>query len=311
MRPSKTLLVMLALIIFTSTSLRAGNICLTFERLPFMEPLVYWTPRELSTLVLKELERRNIQSIGFVQEEKLMDNPSSGVVLLDWAGKGHLLGNNTFSYVDFNELSVKEFLEHVADGQKSILRASRTSGHNFRYLRFPSMHYGNSEGKRSRISSTLYKNGYTVFPATVIPGDWEFNWVYRDYVDNEQAIKILRVMYKEHIMNCLEYAEQQAKAVFNQEITQVIRLHVGVATARFLPDLLDELEKKGYSFVSPEKALEDPVFKTEENYIGPLGLGFIDRVAADRGLPFDPESWTIDRKDIREEINRQLEEIDD
>lgn len=311
MRTAKLTPVILAVLVFTSALLHGGNICLTFERLPFMEPLVYWTPRELSTLVLKELEDRNIQSIGFVQEEKLADTPSSGVVLLDWAGKGHLLGNNTFSYVDFNELSVKEFLEHVADGQKSILRASRTSGHNFRYLRFPSMHYGNTEGKRSKISSTLYKNGYVVFPATIIPGDWEFNWVYRDYADNERAITILRAMYREYIMKCLDYAEQQSRDVFNQEITQVIRLHLGIATARFLPDLLDDLEKRGYSFVSPEKALEDPLFKTEENYVGPLGLGFIDRVAADRGLRFDPESWTIDRKDIRNEISRQLEESDD
>jgi len=311
MKTFKLVPILVAALIFTSLNLHAGNICLTFERLPFMEPLVYWTPRELSTLVLNELEKRNIQSIGFVQEEKLADTPTSGVILLDWAQKGHLLGNNTFSYVDYNELSTKEFLEHVADGQKSILRASRANGSNFRYLRFPSMHYGNTEGKRIQISSVLYKNGYVVFPATVIPNDWEFNWVYRDYVDNEQAIKILRGMYKEYMIKCMDYAEQQSQLVFNQEITQVIRLHLGVATARFLPDLLDELEKRGYSFISPEKALEDPVFKTEENYHGPLGLSFVDRVAADRGLPFNPDFWTIDRKDIRKEISRQLEEIDD
>ncbi|MFH1965819.1 MAG: hypothetical protein ABIJ42_09820 [Acidobacteriota bacterium] len=308
MKTSKLIPGILAVLISTSVILQAGNICLTFERLPFMEPLVYWTPRELSNIVLSELENRNIRSIGFVQEEKLVDTPSSGVVLLDWAGKGHLLGNNTFSYVDFNELSVKEFLEHVADGQKSILRASRASANNFRYIRFPSMHYGNTEGKRSRISSVLYKNGYVVFPATVIPHDWEFNWVYRDYADNEKAIGLLRAMYKEYIFNCLEYAEKRALQVFNKEITQVIRLHLGIATAQFLPDLLDELESRGYNFVSPEEALEDPVFGTEENYAGPLGLSFVDRVAADRGLQFDPDFWKTDRKDIREAIGRGLEE---
>ncbi len=299
----------MASLFFFSLSLHAGNICLTFERLPYMKPLVYWTPRELSTLVLNELEKRKIQTIGFVQEEKLTDTPTSGVILLDWVDKGHLLGNNTFSYVDYNELTTREFLEHVADGQKSILRASRSTGNNFRYLRFPSMHYGNTEGKRIQISSILFKSGYVVFPATVIPSDWEFNWVFRDYVDNEEAISILRAMYMEYMIKCMDYAERQAMQVFNQEITQVIRLNLGVATARFLPDLLDALEKRGYSFVSPEKALEDPVFKTEEKYHGPLGLSFVDRVAADRGLEFNPDFWTIDRKDIRKEISRQLEEI--
>ncbi|MCK5793994.1 MAG: hypothetical protein KAH12_04780 [Anaerolineales bacterium] len=310
MKTLKLIVGILAVLVSTSLILQAGTICVTFERLPFMEPLVYWTPRELSNLVLNELEKRNIRSIGFVQEEKLTDTPSSGIVLLDWAEKGHLLGNNTFSYVDFNELTVKEFLEHVADGQKSILRASRTSGNNFRYIRFPTMHYGNTEGKRSKISSVLFKNGYTVFPATVIPYDWEFNWVYRDYAENEKALKILRTMYKEYIFKCLEYAEKQSLQVFNKEITQVIRLHLGIATAQFLPDILDELENRGYTFISPEKVLADEVFETEDCYYGPLGLSFTERIAASRAIEFDPDYWEIDRKNIRKALSRQLEEDD-
>ncbi len=285
-----------------------GEICLTFERLPFMEPLLYWTPRELSSLVLRELDKRKIQSIGFVQEEKLLDKPSSGVVLLDWAEKGHLLGNNTFSYVDFNELSVKEFLEHVADGQKSILRASRVNGSNYRYLRFPSMHLGNTEEKRNRIKSTLYKNSYIVFPATVIPFDWEFNWVYRDRIENEKAIEILREIYLEYVLQCVDQAEELSRQVFKEEIPQVLRLHLGIATALFLPDLLDRLEKKGFRFISPGEALEDPAFSTEENFISPYGLSFVERVAAERGIQFDPETREIDRRDIRTAINRRLEE---
>jgi len=287
-------------------TLQAGEICLTFERLPYMEPLLYWTPREVSTLVLRELEKRQILAIGFVQEEKLEDTPSSGVVLLDWAEKGHWLGNNTFAYADFNELEVKEFLEHVADGQKSILQASRVSGRNFRYLRFPSMHFGNTEGKRKRISEVLFRNGYVVFPATVLPYDYEFNWVFRDYVDDEAALEILKGMYLEYLLHCVDYAEKQAQAVFDREIPQVLRLHLGIATARFLPELLDALEGRGYTYITPEQVLENPIFQIEEHYIGPLGLSFTDRVAAYQGKEFNPDSWEINRKDIRRELARQL-----
>ena len=299
---------LLILLTLSNASLQAAEICLSFERLPFMEPLIYWTPREISSRVLRELEKRNIQAIGFVQEEKLLDMPSSGIVLLDWAGKGHLLGNNTFSYVDFNELSVKEFLEHVADGQGSILRASRVSGNNYRYLRFPSMHHGNSEEKRNRIKSTLYKNNYTVFPATVIPFDYEFNWVFRDHVEDEEAIDILREMYLDYLIKCLEQAEELSREVFGQEIPQIVRLHIGIATSQFLSGFLERLEKRGDSFITPEKALEHPAFKPEENYITPLGLSLVERVAAERGIKFDPGWREIDRRDIRQMIDRKLEE---
>jgi len=307
MNTCKLITMVLILAVFSPSMLVGGEICLTFERLPFMEPLVYWTPRELSQRILQELEKRNIESIGFVQEEKLLDRPSSGVVLLDWARAGHLLGNNTFSYVDFNELETKEFLEHVADGQKSILRASRVSGKNFRYLRFPSMHVGDSESKRDKVSDTLYKNNYVVFPATAIPYDYEFNWVFRDYVDNLEALELLREMYVEYIMECMDYAEKQAERVFSREIPQVIRLHIGIATSQFLPSLLDALEARGYTYISPEEILKNPVWKTEENYTGGLALSFVDRVAATRDIQFTPEFWKIDRRDIREAIAAKLE----
>lgn len=308
MNTSKIIPVLLIMALFSPSLLMGGEICLTFERLPFMEPLVYWTPREVSQIVLRELEKREIESIGFVQEEKLLDEPSSGVVLLDWARAGHLLGNNTFSYVDFHELETKEFLEHVTDGQKSILRASRVSGKNFRYLRFPSMHVGNSESKREKISDTLYKNSYLVFPATVIPYDYEFNWVFRDYVDNLKALDLLEEMYIEYMMECMDYAEEQAERVFSREIPQVIRLHTGIATAQFLPSLLDALEERGYTFISPEEVLKNPVWETEENYTGDLALSFVDRVAFTRNIQFTPDFWEIDRRDIREAIADKLEE---
>ena len=310
MKKAKLVPALLIFAAFSTFSLQAGEICLTFERLPFMEPLVYWTPREVSRRVLRELEKRDIQSIGFVQEEKLLDKPSSGIVLLDWSGKGQLLGNNTFSYVDFNELSVREFLEHVADGQSSILRASRVSGENFRFLRFPSMHHGNTEEKRNKIKSTLYKNNYRIFPATVIPFDYEFNWVFRDYVEDETAIEILKEMYLDYLSKCLEQSEELSRKVFGKDIPQIIRLHIGIATSQFLPEFLDELEEKGYTFISPEKALENQAFKTEENFITPLALSFIERVAAERGIEFDPEMRVIDRKDIRKSIEKRLEESD-
>ena len=91
----------------------------------------------------------------------------------------------------------------------------------------------------------------------------------------------------------LDYAEKQSQAVLGQDITQILWLRAGIATAGFMEDLLKMLQERGYRFVSLTEALSDPGFKTEEKYAGPLGLSFLDRVAATRGLPFDANHGDI------------------
>ena len=282
---------------------KGKEICLTFDRLPAMKPYGYWIPREISNMILRGLAKYDIPTAGFVVEEKIDDDVASFVVLQDWAERGHTLGNNTYSYVDLNELSSDDFLEHVGDGQKYIRMATRATRANYRFLRFPQLHEGNTKSKKKDVAKRLYRGDYKIVPATIVPSDFEFNRIYVGTSQGSEEIDQLRKIYLSHVTEALTYAEEQSEKVFGRQVRHILRLHVGIATANFVDSLIELLKERGYEFVSLEEALSDPAYATEEEYVGPLGLSFIDRVAATRGLPYDPDHARLSIGEIRNKIS--------
>ena len=107
-------------------------------------------------------------------------------------------------------------------------------------------------------------------------------------------------------MASLDYAEKQSQAVFGRNIPHILQLHMGVATSLMLKPLIDELKSRGYGFVTLVEALDDPAYSTLEEYVGPLGLIFTDRVAFTRGLPFD-EGSGVDSSALEEDLESFLE----
>ena len=61
---------------------------LTFEYVPFMKPMGFFRARELSNMILRNLKQEEIQAAGFVVQSKVEDDPSTYVILDDWAAQG-------------------------------------------------------------------------------------------------------------------------------------------------------------------------------------------------------------------------------
>lgn len=61
-----------------------------------------------------------------------------------------------------------------------------------------------------------------------------------------------------------------------------------------MPDLLAVMRRRGYKFVSLERALEDPAYAMPETYVGPGGFSWIHRWSMTKGMkpkgePDEPE----------------------
>ncbi len=281
------------------------KIALTFDDLPGLGPSGYWRPREISRTILRTLSDHQIQAAGFVVGEKIDDDLSNFVVIEDWASQGHILGNQTHADVDLNELSADEFLEHLADGQNYLRRLSRAFDFNYRYLRFPFLHQGNTKRSKNTVTKALYKADYKIAHVTVKTSDYRFNQFYVEREGDPEKLSQLKLLYLEHIAQALDYAESQSEAVFGRNINHILWLRSCLATAQFLEDLITWLQDRGYQFISFPEALSDPAFQTEETYVGPLGLSFIDRVAASRGLPFDPKHGELTRRDLEKLLDKE------
>jgi peptidoglycan-N-acetylglucosamine deacetylase len=283
----------LALLLTPALAREEKKIALTFDNLPAMKPLGYWTPREISNTILRTLEAHEIKAAGFVIGEKIDDDPSSFIVLEDWVSRGHILGNQTYSNVDLNELTPEDFLHHAGDGQKHLWSLSKRIKFNYRYFRFPQLHEGNTSGKKKDVRRALSSNGYEIVPVTVKTSDYRFNRPYLAGQSIPEKVADLRAAYLGHIGQMLDYAEKQSQAVFERQIPHILGLRGGIATASFLDDLVSMLKERGYVFVAMPEALADPAYQTPETYVGPLGLSFLDRVAATMNLPYDPDHGEV------------------
>jgi peptidoglycan/xylan/chitin deacetylase (PgdA/CDA1 family) len=293
-------ILVLFLILFTWSQAQTPDrkIALTFDDLPGLGPSGYWRPREISRTILRTLADHRIQAAGFVVGEKIDEDLSNFVVVEDWAAQGHILGNQTHADVDLNELSADEFLEHLADGQNYLRRLSRAFEFDYRYLRFPFLHQGSTERQKNNVAKALHKADYKIGHVTVKTSDYRFNQFYVEREGDPEKLSQLKLLYLEHITQALDYAEIQSEAVFGRNINHILWLRCSLVTAQFLEDLIVQLADRGYQFISLPEALSDPAFQTEETYVGPLGLSFIDRVAATLGLPFDPKNGEITRRGL-------------
>lgn len=282
------------------------KISLTFDDVPSTGSLGFWRPREVNAMILRTLEKHGIKAAGFVVEEKIDEEVSNYIVLEDWVTRGHILGNHTYSHVDLHELSAEDFLHHVADGQKYLWKLSKSKPFNFRYLRFPYLHEGDTAGKKKEVARTLRNGGYEIAAVTVLTADLSFNDLFIEYEQDAEMVGRLKSIYLTHVSKMLDYAESQSQQVFGRNITHILWLHCGIATASFLEDLITMLRKRGYEFVSFPEALSDPAFQTQENYVGPEGLSFIDRVAAARRLPYDAGHAKLSAAEIKEKLKGKL-----
>lgn len=278
------------------------KILLTFEDLPYFRPLGFWRPREVNRMILRTLQQHDIKAAGFVVEEKIDDDPSSYIVLQDWAEHGHILGNQTYSKVDLHQLTPDDFLHHVADGQKYLRRVSKLHSFDYRYLRFPQLHQGDTASKKREVARRLARGDYEIVPVTVKTSDWAFLRPYLEHDTDAPKVARLKELFLEHVASALDYSEAQSRKVFGRDVTHILQLRCTLSTAFFLEDLVEMLRKRGYRFVSLEEALSDPIFETEEDYSGPLGLTFIDRVAASQGQEFDPRHGELTRAEIERRL---------
>jgi hypothetical protein len=56
-----------------------------------------------------------------------------------------------------------------------------------------------------------------------------------------------------------------------------------------MPALLDMFRKSGYTFVSLDDALKDPVYRELDDYAGPKGFSWIHRWALTKHMPLKME----------------------
>lgn len=263
------------------------------------------TLRAMTARLLASLAAHKIPAIGFVNEGKLYvrgEFDARADVLRMWLDAGIPLGNHTFSHKRFQDTPLADYQDDVVRGDTVTRRLMEERKLKPRYFRHPYTSTGPTREAKDAFETFLADRGYLVAPFTVENADFVFEVIYdraRQQGDADMANKTMAA-YLEYTETMFDYFERRSRQVLGREVRQIVLLHANHINADSMDRLAALLRKRGYAFIPIERALEDPAYRLEDRYVGPMGLSWLHRWAVSRGLPLeikeepDPPKWVLD-----------------
>ena len=131
-------------------------------------------------------------------------------------------------------------------------------------------------------------------PVTLDNSDWEFAALYTKPKYKERVARD----YVPYMESVIEFFEQRSVEVVGREFPQVLLIHASQLNADLMPELLQMFRRRGYAFVSLDRALADEAYGLPEEYAGRGGFSWIHRWSKTKGMPPkgepEPAAWVRD-----------------
>jgi peptidoglycan/xylan/chitin deacetylase (PgdA/CDA1 family) len=249
--------------------------------------------RVITARLLASVLAHRVPAVGFVNEENLVSDgvtdPARVDLLREWLDAGLELANHTFSHADLHRVPVERYEEDIVRGEPVLRELLRMRGTTLRYFRHPYLHTGTDLATKRRIEALLAERGCRIAPVTVYGEDWLFAqaydraWEREDHRAGWQTVDA----YVPHLESQFAYYENLSRKLLGYEVRQILLLHANTINAECFDALASMLARRGYTFVTLERALEDPAYATPDGYAAPHGISWLQRWALDQGLPED------------------------
>ena len=285
LRCLRTLLAVSALLLTADalphTSPPARTVAVTFDDLPATSAGVVADDvaslNELTGKLLSAVRKYNVPAVGFVNEGKLfVEGAGPGDVdgriglLRMWLDAGLELGNHTYSHGDLNAMPLDRFQADVLRGETVTRGLLKERGQKPRYFRHPFLHVGADLKVRRAFETFLSNHGYTVAPVTVDSDEFVYAAAYAKALrrgDTDVAGRIADD-YLRYMDQVFTFFEDVSRRVTGREIPQILLLHANTLNADRFHALAEALRRRGYTFVSVERALEDPAYRLRDEFVG-------------------------------------------
>jgi peptidoglycan/xylan/chitin deacetylase (PgdA/CDA1 family) len=266
------------------------EIAITFDDLPRNGPDTgLANTQQMTDKLTAVIQARHIPVVGLVNERQLYvpGEMDARVALLNmWLERGAELGNHTFSHPSLNKIPLEDFEDDLIRGENVTRMLLARRGMKLRYFRYPFLHTGPTLEVKRDFEEFLGRHHYTNAPVTLENSDWLFSALYTKAKlgsDKEMAARI-SAAYLAYTVKQFDFLEKLAAEVLGYEPRQVMLLHANWLNADHLNEILDIMQKRGYRFVTLERALGDKAYTLPDTYTGPMGANWIERWANSKGM---------------------------
>jgi peptidoglycan-N-acetylglucosamine deacetylase len=283
-------------------------VCVTFDDLPGSPAALVSNEigplRETTRKLLASFAEHAVPVVGFVNEGKLESDGPSGkeartAILEMWVDAGLELGNHTYSHPDLNRTALDEFQADVVRGEPVTRALLERRSLKLRYFRHPFLHVGLELPKRRAFEAFLARRGYTVAPVTMDNDEYIFAAVYADALRKSDAPTAARVAddYVRYMETVFAFFERVSQDLLGRRMRHVLLLHANSLNADHFGRLAASLKARAYRFISLDEALEDPAYRSPDEYVGAWGLSWLHHweitAGRKRSPSPDPPEWIV------------------
>ena len=269
------------------------EVAVTFDDLPVVS-VTRWdiaSHRAITTRLLDSVAAHGVPAVGFVNEEYVYEDgiaaPGRVALLRQWLDAGLELGNHTFAHLDLNATPVGRYEDDVVRGEPVTRGLLDARGMTLRWFRHPYLHTGADLAVKRRLEKFLAGRGYRIAPVTVTTEDYRFATAYDLALERGDHATARRVAeaYVPYVESQFEYFEGLSRRLLGHEVPQVLLLHANSINAERFDEMARMLERRGYSFVTLERALADEAHAAPDDYASPAGVSWLERWALNQGRP--------------------------
>ena len=250
--------------------------------------------QELTRKLLSAVRKHGVPAVGFVNEGKLfVEGGGAGDVdgrvglLRMWLDAGLELGNHTYSHRDLNTMPLDQFQADVLRGETVTRGLLKEKAQRLRYFRHPFLHVGSDLKVRRAFEVFLSSHGYTVAPVTVDNDEFVYAAVYTKALRRGDTAAAVRIAddYLRYMEQVFTFFEDVSRRVTGREIPHILLLHANTLNADRFDALAEALRQRGYRFVSVAQALEDPVYRLPDEFVGAPANSWLNHWEITAGRP--------------------------
>jgi peptidoglycan-N-acetylglucosamine deacetylase len=235
--------------------------------------------------ILATLKRENMPpTFGFVNGFRIAQYPYQIHILEAWLAAGNPLGNHTWSHPEFDKLTVGQYESNIARNEALLRKLSPDS--DWHWFRYPYLEEGTTIERREQLRAWLAQHGYRIAEVSMDFQDYNWNEPYARCAAkrDEAAIHSLHDSYLAAADESINVYRQIAQALYGRDVPYVLLLHVGAFDARMLPELIALFRSRGFTFITLQQALADPIYNFDPRVPSPDGNTFNEMVAQFRNL---------------------------
>jgi len=262
------------------------QVAFTFDDLPAHGPLPPGMARpDVVKSILATLKREDMPPVyGFVNGFRVAQYPYQIHILEAWRAAGNPVGNHTWSHPEFDKVTVSQYEANIQRNEPILRKVSPDS--DWHWFRFPYLEEGDTIERREQLRAWLSRHGYRIAEVSMDFQDYNWNEPYARCAakHDDAAIKSLHDSYLDAADESIRVYRQIAQMLYRRDVPYVLLMHIGAFDAHMLPELIALFRSHGFSFVTLQQAMSDPIYSFDPKVPSPEGNTFNEMVAQSRNV---------------------------